>query len=232
MLTPRSTRSNSAGARATKPSAAKPSHTRLMWVFTPKISWMTTRPLRGVPLGLARYPSSWCPSSAFSFTVSPIVAPPSVSCWRSARARHGHAAFHHEPDAPRIGQRFQVLERVALDHHEVGPLALLDRPDLPREAQALGGPAGRGHQGPERRESRRPQQRQPPRARPMAIAARLPAPLRHHRDQLGVLVEIAAVLDGIHAGLDGDAQSPPAHRVAHDPAPELVRLGDQRRHLL
>ena len=39
-----------------------------------------------------------------------------------------------------------VGERVAVDHHEVGELALLDRAELVLPAQALGGPAGRGLQ--------------------------------------------------------------------------------------
>src|SRR5215470_8937998 len=58
------------------------------------------------------------------------------------------------------------------------------------------------------------------------------AALRHHRDQLRLLVEIAAVLDGIDAGLEGDAQAPSTEGVAHDLAPQRMRLVDQGAHLV
>src|SRR5499427_5749368 len=58
------------------------------------------------------------------------------------------------------------------------------------------------------------------------------ATLRHHRDQLRFLVEVAAVLDGIDAGLEGDAQAAPTEGVAHDLASERVRLVDEGAHLV
>ena len=56
--------------------------------------------------------------------------------------------------------------------------------------------------------------------------------LRHHRNQLTILVEVAAVLDRVDAGFDRHAQPGPAHRVAHDPTSEQVGLVDQRLHLV
>ena len=58
------------------------------------------------------------------------------------------------------------------------------------------------------------------------------APLRHSVEEFGLLGEIAAVLDRVDAGLDRNAQSAAAERVAHDAAVERVRLVGQRLHLV
>ena len=58
------------------------------------------------------------------------------------------------------------------------------------------------------------------------------AALRHRVEQFGLLVEVAAVLYRIDAGLDRDAQAPSAERVTHDAAVERVRLVGQRLHLV
>ena len=54
----------------------------------------------------------------------------------------------------------------------------------------------------------------------------------HHRDQLGVLVEVAAVLDGVHAGLQRHAQAGAAEGMAHHLAALRVRLVTERAHLV
>src|SRR3989440_7419612 len=43
-----------------------------MWLFTPKISWMTTMPPRGLPEGSARYAEKMCPSAALSSIIWPM----------------------------------------------------------------------------------------------------------------------------------------------------------------
>src|SRR4029453_3399672 len=52
---------------------------------------------------------------------------------------HGHAALDHPLDAAHVLKHGDVVERVAVDEDEVGLLALLDRANLPREPQGLGG---------------------------------------------------------------------------------------------
>ena len=52
------------------------------------------------------------------------------------------------------------------------------------------------------------------------------AALGHHRDELGILVEIAAMLDRVDAGLERQAQAGAAERMAHHLAAERVRLVD------
>ena len=58
------------------------------------------------------------------------------------------------------------------------------------------------------------------------------AALGHLFEMARVLVEIAAVLDRVDAGLDRDVEPAPAERVAHHAAVERVRLVDQRAHLV
>src|SRR5258706_12784351 len=43
-----------------------------MWLLTPKISWITTMPPRGLPAGSARYAESVWPSAAFSSIILPM----------------------------------------------------------------------------------------------------------------------------------------------------------------
>ena len=56
--------------------------------------------------------------------------------------------------------------------------------------------------------------------------------LRHHRDELGVFVQITAVLDGIYTGLDRRAQAGSPQSVAHHPAAEGVCFVDKCLHLV
>ena len=58
------------------------------------------------------------------------------------------------------------------------------------------------------------------------------AALRHHVEQFGLLVEVAAVLDRIDAGLDRDAQPAAAQRMTHDAAIERMGFFGQRLHLV
>ena len=58
------------------------------------------------------------------------------------------------------------------------------------------------------------------------------AALGHAFEVARVFVEVAAMLDGIDAGLDRDVEPAPAERMAHDPPVEGVRLLDQRLHLV
>ena len=58
------------------------------------------------------------------------------------------------------------------------------------------------------------------------------AALRHHVEELGLLVQVAAVLDRVDAGLDRDAQAASAERMAHDAAVEGMRLVGQRLHFV
>ena len=58
------------------------------------------------------------------------------------------------------------------------------------------------------------------------------AALRHHVEQLGLLVQVAAMLDRVDAGLDRNAQPAAAQRMAHDPAIERMRLLGQRLHFV
>jgi hypothetical protein len=58
------------------------------------------------------------------------------------------------------------------------------------------------------------------------------AALRHHVEQFGLLVEIAAMFDRVDAGLDRDAQPAAAERMTHDPAIQRVRFVGQRLHLV
>src|SRR5262245_58653447 len=54
----------------------------------------------------------------------------------------------------------------------------------------------------------------------------------HLRHELGLLVEIAAVLDGVDSGSERRAEPGTAERVAHHVAAERMCLADQRAHLL
>src|SRR5579875_3958945 len=54
----------------------------------------------------------------------------------------------------------------------------------------------------------------------------------HRVEQLGLLVEIAAVLDRIDPGCDRDPKASAAERMAHDAAVERMRLVDERLHLV
>src|SRR5262245_51448379 len=56
--------------------------------------------------------------------------------------------------------------------------------------------------------------------------------LRHHRYQLGVFVQVAAMLDGIHISLDRRPQAWPPEGVTHHPAAERMRFLHQRLHLI
>ena len=58
------------------------------------------------------------------------------------------------------------------------------------------------------------------------------AALRHPVEMARVLVEIAAVVDRIDAGLDRDVEPAAAQRMADHPAVERMRLLDQRLHLV
>src|SRR4029453_8518508 len=65
-----------------------------MWWFTPKISWTTTRPALGVPLGAARYAERRWPSSAVRLIICPIdsllVVLPVGHCPSQQRPRQDH----------------------------------------------------------------------------------------------------------------------------------------------
>ena len=52
--------------------------------------------------------------------------------------------------------------------------------------------------------------------------------LRHHRSELGVFIDVGAVLDGVDAGLDRKPQARTPKSVAHDAPPAFVRLVHQR----
>ena len=55
---------------------------------------------------------------------------------------------------------------------------------------------------------------------------------RHPFELRRVLVQIAAVLDRVDPGLDGDVETDAAERMAHHAAVEAVRLVNQRLHLV
>ena len=55
---------------------------------------------------------------------------------------------------------------------------------------------------------------------------------RHHGDQFGVFVQVAAVLDGVHTGLDRCPQARSPQGVAHHPPAERMCFIDKRFHLI
>ena len=55
---------------------------------------------------------------------------------------------------------------------------------------------------------------------------------RHHCDQFRVLVQVTAVLDGVHTGLDRCSQAGSPQGVAHHPPAERMCFIDKRFHLI
>ncbi len=56
--------------------------------------------------------------------------------------------------------------------------------------------------------------------------------LCHHGNELRVFIQITAVLNGIHPGLNSGSQAGSPQRMAHHPFPERMRLIHQRPHLV